>query len=166
MRYFFLLLFIGVSSISISQNFTKERDKFVKECQRAFVDPDQALFVREKLSKMIQSPGFTETQFAKMVDLSNSIYNSTSDYSFVYPLVKSCLFQSSNKFSGNFNSEWAKYLVDYQNEDAEELLAFLNFSSELFEFHSINSGDGFRWVFLKGELSWKKDKSLKLVCDD
>ena len=53
MRYFFLLLFIGVSSISISQNFTKERDKFVKECQRAFVEPDQVQFVREKLSKMI-----------------------------------------------------------------------------------------------------------------
>ena len=125
MRYFFLLLLIAFSSISFSQNFTKERDKFVKECQRAFVEPDQVQFVREKLSKMIQSPSFTEAQFAKMVDLSNSIYTATSDYSFVFPLVKSCLFQSSNKFSGNFNSEWAKYLANYQKEDAEKFLAFL-----------------------------------------
>ena len=166
MRYFFLLLLIAFSSISFSQNFTKERDKFVKECQRAFVEPDQVQFVREKLSKMIQSPSFTEAQFAKMVDLSNSIYTATSDYSFVFPLVKSCLFQSSNKFSGNFNSEWAKYLANYQKEDAEKFLAFLQFSADLFEFHSIKSNDGFRWVFLKGEFSWRQDKTLKLICDN
>jgi hypothetical protein len=166
MRGILTLFFLGSFIYSNAQNFTKERDKFIKECQRAFVQIDQQTFTKEKLPKLVESTQFTESQFSKMVDMSNSIYSSSSNYSLVYLFVKAALYQSHNKFSGNFNSEWAKYLTEYQQKEEDKFEEFLNFSANLFEFHSIKSSDGFRWVFLKGDLSWKKEKSLSLVCDD
>jgi hypothetical protein len=71
-----------------------------------------------------------------MVDMSNSIYSSSSNYSLVYLFVKAALYQSHNKFSGNFNSEWAKYVSEYQQKEEAEFEEFLNFSANLFEFHS------------------------------
>jgi hypothetical protein len=166
MRGILTLIFLGSFIYSNAQNFTKERDKFIKECQRAFVQIDQQTFTKEKLPKLVESAQFTESQFSKMVDMSNSIYSSSSNYSLVYLFVKASLYQSHNKFSGNFNSEWAKYIAEYQQKEEGKFEEFLNFSANLFEFHSIKSSDGFRWVFLKGDLSWKKEKSLNLVCDD
>ena len=166
MKHILTILFFHGFFVLFAQNFTKEKDKFIKECQRNFVQTDQVSFVRERLSKMVESPTFSDAKFSKMVDMANTTYAISSDYAMVFPLVKAFLFQSANKFSGNFNGEWAQFLLEYQKKDPEELLTFLNFSAELFEFHSINSGDGFRWVFLKGDLSWRKDKSLKLVCDE
>jgi len=166
MRGVLTLFFLGSFIYSYTQNFTKERDKFIKECQRVFVQIDQQTFTKEKLPKLIESTQFTESQFSKMVDMSNSIYSSSSNYSLVYLFVKAALYQSHNKFSGNFNSEWAKYVAEYQQKEEGKFEEFLNFSANLFEFHSIKSSDGFRWVFLKGDLSWKKEKSLSLVCDD
>jgi hypothetical protein len=166
MRGILTLFFLGSFIYSYAQNFTKERDKFIKECQRVFVQIDQQTFTKEKLPKLIESTQFTESQFSKMVDMSNSIYSSSSNYSLVYLFVKAALYQSHNKFSGNFNSEWAKYVAEYQQKEEGKFEEFLNFSANLFEFHSIKSSDGFRWVFLKGDLSWKKEKSLSLVCDD
>ena len=166
MRGILTLFFLGSFIYSYAQNFTKERDKFIKECQRAFVQIDQQTFTKEKLPKLVESTQFTESQFSKMVDMSNSIYSSSSNYSLVYLFVKAALYQSHNKFSGNFNSEWAKYVAEYQQKEEDKFEEFLNFSANLFEFHSIKSSDGFRWVFLKGDLSWKKEKSLSLVCDN
>lgn len=166
MKGILTLFFLGSFIYSYAQNFTKERDKFIKECQRAFVQIDQQTFTKEKLPKLVESTQFTESQFSKMVDMSNSIYSSTSNYSLVYLFVKAALYQSHNKFSGNFNSEWAKYVAEYQQKEEDKFEEFLIFSANLFEFHSIKSSDGFRWVFLKGDLSWKKEKSLSLVCDD
>lgn len=166
MRGILTLFFLGSFIYSYAQNFTKERDKFIKECQRAFVKIDQQTFTKEKLPKLVESTQFTESQFSKMVDMSNSIYSSSSNYSLVYLYVKAALYQSHNKFSGNFNSEWAKYVAEYQQKEEDKFEEFLNFSANLFEFHSIKSSDGFRWVFLKGDLTWKKEKSLSLVCED
>ena len=167
MRCILTLFFLACFISSNAQNFTKERDKFLKESQRAFTQSDDQLtFSKEKLPKLIESSTFTESQFSKMVDMSNSIFTSSSNYSLVYLYVKAAVYQSHNKFSGNFNSEWAKYVAEYQQKEEEEFEEFLNFSANLFEFHSLKSSDGFRWVFLKGELTWKKEKSLTLVCDN
>ena len=117
MRGILTLFFLGSFIYSYAQNFTKERDKFIKECQRAFVQIDQQTFTKEKLPKLVESTQFTESQFSKMVDMSNSIYSSSSKYSGVYLFVKAALYQSHNKFSGNFNSEWAKYLAEYQQKE-------------------------------------------------
>ena len=167
MRCILTLFFLACFISSNAQNFTKERDKFIKESQRAFTQSDDQLtFSKEKLPKLVESSTFTESQFSKMVDMSNSIFTSSSNYSLVYLYVKAAVYQSHNKFSGNFNSEWAKYVAEYQQKEEEEFEEFLNFSANLFEFHRIKSSDGFRWVFLKGELTWKKEKSLTLVCDN
>lgn len=166
LKCFFALIFIANCCFLSSQIFTKEKDKFIKECQRTFVQPDQVYFVKEQLSKLVESPNFTDAKFSKMVDRANSFYTATSDLSIVFPLIKAYLFQSFNKFPGDFNTEWADILMDYKSKEPEELLAFLQFSAELFEFYSIKSGDGFRWVFRNGDLSWQREKSLKLVCQE
>ena len=103
MKHILTILFFHGFFVLFAQNFTKEKDKFIKECQRYFVQTNQVSFVRERLSKMVESPTFSDAQFSKMVDMANTTYSISSDYAMVFPLVKAFLFQSANKFSGNFN---------------------------------------------------------------
>ncbi len=153
--YFFI-------SLVFAQNFTKDRDKFIKEAQRVFITETE--FVKEKLPKLVNSTLLSDAQFNKMIDGANSIYKTHADYLLSCLYVRACLFQVQNKFSSSFNAEWHQINSIYRDKEIEDYQKFIEFSADFFEFKRIASSDDFRWTFTAGSFEWNQEKGVKLVC--
>ena len=148
-----------------AQNFTKDRDKFIKETQRLFIEASELEFVKEKLPKLVSSTSLSDAQFNKMIDGANTIYKKHSDYLLSCLYVRACLFQVENKFNGSFNSEWNQINSNYLDKELEDFQKFIQFSADFFQFRSITSTDNFRWTFTAGSFEWNQEKGVKLFCN-
>jgi hypothetical protein len=160
----FSLFCLSISCLT-AQNFTKDRDKFIKETQRLFIAESELEFVKEKLPKLVNSTLLSDTQFNKMIDGANAIYKKHSDYLLSCLYVRACLFQVENKFNGSFNSEWNQINSIYLEKELEDFQKFIEFSANFFQYRSITSTDSFRWTFTSGSFEWNQEKGVKIICN-
>lgn len=160
-----LLLVLGNPLLSFSQTFSKEKEKFVKEIQRVFNEPDMENNVRVVFPAVITAPGFSEATFGKMVDGANAIFTAKSDVRLTYYYVASALYQHKNKFENDFSTVWAGLEKEYRAKDDEKYAEFMRFSYGLFRFKALQKNDNVLWVY-KGSMEWNLDKKPKIICTD
>jgi hypothetical protein len=170
MRKFYvaLICFIFAAFNTIqAQNFTKEREKFVKEWQRLATDEVAQDFCKDVLPKMMKSSALTDGQFSKIVDDCNTLKGKEVPiYPELFRYLASALYQVENKFPSVFNNEWNSILMGYQVKDPTKFSEFLEFSYDLFKYKAFYKQDDYRWCFEKGSMSWSNDKKLSIVCKE
>jgi hypothetical protein len=170
MRFTKLLLTISALlyfNASISQGFTKEREKFIKEWQKLVTDPDAAYFCKEVLPKMLKGTAINDGQFSKIVDNCNALQaKEVPIYPELYQFLASSLYQIENKFPSVFNTEWYSIVTGLQTKDPAKFTEFLDFSYDLFKYKTFYKEDGFRWFFEKGNMTWNTDKKLTIKCQE
>ncbi len=170
MRFTKLLLTISALfyfNTSIAQDFTKEREKFIKEWQKLVTDPDAAYFCKEVLPKILKGTTINDGQFSKIVDNCNALKaKEVPVYPELYQFLAASLYQIENKFPSVFNTEWYSILTGFQAKDLTKFTEFLDFSYDLFKYKSIYKEDGFRWFFEIGNMTWNNDKKLTIKCQE
>jgi hypothetical protein len=159
------LLLAGSSAIGFSQTFTKERDKFVKECRQIFVDESMQLNVQDVFPKVIEGAGLNDNQFAKMVDGANAILKSKEDYELAYFYVAAFVYQTKNKLGSDFFSTWLSLEKSYREKELDDYSEFMDFSYNLFRWKALFKDDNSVWIF-KGNLTWNSEKKLKIECSE
>ena len=164
-KIYFLLLGIGMPLLSFSQTFSKEKDKFIKEIQRAFTEPDMENNVRVIFPQVISSTGFSESTFGKMVDGANAIFTAKGDARLTYYYVASFIYQNKNKFDNDFSSAWAGLEKEYRNKEDEKYSEFMQFSYGLFRYKALQKNDNVLWTY-KGSMEWNLEKKPKIICTD
>jgi len=170
MKSLLLLLFtfaIAFTSFSQVQNFTKEREKFIKEWQKLASEPDMEYFCKEVMPKLLKGTTINDGQFSKIVDNCNSfLQKEVPIYPELYKFMAASMYQIENKFPSVFNTEWYSITVGLQSKDKAKFSEFLDFSFELFKYKSFYKEDGFRWFFEKGTMTWNNDKKLNIICQE
>lgn len=170
MKLFKLLLTIGVflyANTAEAQNFTKEREKFIKEWQKLVSEPDAVLFCKEVLPKMLKGTTINDGQFTKIVDNCNTLQGKEVPiYPELFYYLTSSLYQIENKFPSVFNSEWYSILIGLQTKDQEKFTEFMSFSNDLFKYKALYKEDSYKWFFEKGNMSWNTDKKLSIICQE
>lgn len=170
MKLFKLLLTIGVflyANTAEAQNFTKEREKFIKEWQKLVSEPDAVLFCKEVLPKMLKGTTINDGQFTKIVDNCNTLQGKEVPiYPELFYYLTSSLYQIENKFPSVFNSEWYSILIGLQTKDQEKFTEFMSFSNDLFKYKALYKEDSYEWFFEKGNMSWNTDKKLSIICKE
>jgi hypothetical protein len=123
----FICFLIGAINSSQAQNFTKEREKFVKEWQRLVTDEVAQDFCKDILPKMLKSSTITDGQFSKIVDDCNTLKGKEVPiYPELFRYLASALYQVENKFPSVFNNEWNSILMGYQIKDPTKFSEFLD----------------------------------------
>jgi hypothetical protein len=162
-------LFMGLLTLNLvvfAQPFSKNREKFVKESQKMFIEEPMQYNINQVFPNVIESTSLlSEGNFNRMVESANAIYKSSNDVQLTYLMVANHVYQSKNKWSSDFINTWIDLEKDYRTKDTDEHLAFLEFSYALFRFKALQKNDNAVWVF-KGDMAWNTEKKLKIVCTD
>lgn len=163
-----LLTVFGVYTTWSQQQFTKEKEKFVKEWQRLVSDPEAHDFCKDELPDLVvKSKKLTDGQFGKIVDNCNSLLGKQVPlFPEVYKYMVSAVCQVENNFPSVFCNEWYSILTGYQGKDEDKFIKFLDFSYDLFRYKSLYKQDDYRWSFDNGSLTWITDKKLSIECKE
>ncbi len=170
-RYTYLLVISCFLSIQVLGQvvFTKEKEKFAKEWQRAVSDPDAQEFCKEVLPKLLKSDKMTEGTFQKIADNCNSLQEKKmSVYPEVFMYLKCAVYQIENKFPSVFCNDWYSIMVGIHAKNNSKFEEFMQFSYNLYRYRALYKEDGYRWFFEKGNMAWASlsDKKLNIVCTD
>ena len=162
----FLFLLFGFNVLLNAQTFSKNREKFLKESQKLFIEEQMEYNVNQVFPSVIaNASSLSEGNFNRMVDAANAVYSSSNDIQLTYFMVATYVYQSKNKWSSDFTSTWVELERDYRAKDAEDYGPFLEFSYNLFRFKALHKNDNSVWVF-KGDMQWNTEKKLKIICSD
>jgi hypothetical protein len=170
-RYTYLLVIYCFLSIQVLGQvvFTKEKEKFAKEWQRAVSDPDAQEFCKEVLPKLLKSDKMTEGTFQKIADNCNTLQEKKmSVYPEVFMYLKCAVYQIENKFPSVFCNDWYSIMVGIHAKNNSKFEEFMQFSYNLYRYRALYKEDGYRWFFEKGNMAWASlsDKKLNIVCTD
>ena len=102
----YLIIFFSIN-FSFCQNFTNDRDKFVKEWMKFATTESEKEFCRNQLTDFLEKSKLSDFKFNKLVDdcnllVSNQFVINTDCYNFLAASV----YQELNSFKPSFNSEW------------------------------------------------------------
>ena len=162
-------LFMGLITLNLglfAQPFSKNREKFVKETQKMFIEEQMQYNINTVFPSVIGNNSLlSEGNFNRMVESANATYKASNDIELTYLMVASHIYQSKNKWSSEFINTWIELEKDYRIRDAEEYLAFLQFSYSLFRYKALQKNDNAVWIF-KGDMAWNTEKKLKIVCSE
>lgn len=148
-----------------AQTFTNDRDKFVKECHKTFVEADMEQTIKNDLPSIMSTSVINSVHLTKMVDGANAIMLEKNDLRIVYFFISSILYQQKNKFPSDFNATWSGLEKEFRKGDDTKYADFMAFSYSLFRYKALFSDDQTQWVF-KGGLEWNQDKKLKIICTE
>ena len=161
-----LVGFLTLNLVMFAQPFTKNREKFLKETQKMFIEEPMQYNINQVFPKVIENTSvLSESNFNRLVDAANAIYKTNNDVQLTYLMVATHVYYSKNKWSSDFFNTWIDLEKDYRTKDTDEHLAFLEFSYALFRFKALQKNDNAVWVF-KGDMAWNTEKKLKIVCTD
>ncbi|MFM7595539.1 MAG: hypothetical protein ACKO4Y_05105, partial [Flavobacteriales bacterium] len=161
-----ILLILGGNLVATAQTFSKNREKFLKESQKLFIEESMEYNVNQVFPAVISNAsGISESNFNRMVDAANAVFTASSDIQLTYFMVASYIYQSKNKWPSDFTSTWTELERDYRAKDSDEYGPFLEFSYNLFRYKALHKDDNSVWVF-KGDMQWNTEKKLKILCTD
>jgi hypothetical protein len=159
----FILIFYGFQSVC--QSFPKEREKFVKEASKVFIEEDMRYNVKDVFPVVITGNSLSEGNFNKMVDGVNALFESGYEARYAYLLVASYVYSSKNKFNAEFFNTWVGLEKTYRSKEVEVYAQFMEFSYPLFRYKALYKDDATQWRF-KGSMAWNTEKRVRIVCTD
>jgi hypothetical protein len=167
MNKILVILFVNLTYVSFnvySQQFSNEKEKFVKEWQKMLEDPNAQEFVKKELPKYFKSPKFSDSHFSNMVDACNLFYSKKVPiYPQLFNYMQCWVFQVNGNFSSSFNTDWQNIAKSYLDKE-EQLNYFIDFSTNLFKYNALSYQGDFNWAFERGNMVWNSDKKLSIVC--
>ena len=95
---FLLVVLISCTFQSVGQSFSKDREKFIKEASKVFLDDDMQHNVKDVFPAVISGNSLSDGNFNKMVDGANAIVELGYESRYAYLLVASYVYSSKNKF--------------------------------------------------------------------
>ena len=162
----FLILFLLLCGYGYTQELPKNRDKFIKESEKIFIEETMGYNVREVFPSFISNTAsFSDANFNKMVDAANASFKASEDIQVMYYMVCSYVYGYKNKWASDFFSTWIGIEKDYRAKEAEDYAEFMKFSYDLFRYKALINQESARWIF-KGTLEWNTEKKLKLICSE
>ncbi|MBP5984027.1 MAG: hypothetical protein KA734_09900 [Fluviicola sp.] len=171
MTKFFVTLLTSVlfASISFSQSYPMDKEKFVKVLQgftNEYLNKEQRDFLKEELQVSLTNGSFPEAYFKQMVETCNLLetkrlkpYPDVYSYVFsVYSFVKNK--QPASSFSAWHNS--VDKLLEARN--IKKFSDFIELSAGFFSQHCLAESSGFQWYFYGDYIFEFNDRPLlKLV---
>jgi hypothetical protein len=149
-----VLLAIGLFTFTLSYGqFTSDREKFVKEMQKALADyghNEEAGFIKKEFSAMLlETSDMPDKYFVKMVETVNAMQvRRLKPYPDMYRYVFSVYSFAKNKQPGSSYDAWhnsVDKLLEAKN--AKKFTDFMEFSSEFFSEKRIVKATNFDWYF-------------------
>lgn len=159
----FILIFYAFQSVG--QSFPKEREKFVKEASKVFIEEAMRYNVKDVFPVVITGNSLSEGNFNKMVDGVNALFESGYEARYAYLLVASYVYSSKNKFNAEFFNTWVGLEKTYRSKEVEVYAQFMEFSYPLFRYKALYKDDATQWRF-KGSMAWNTEKRVRIVCTD
>ncbi len=169
-KYFFSSLTIILLSYNISaQEFSNDREKFVKEFQKSLSEygkGDYTKFAKDDLPLMLlETQDFPNDYFIKMVETANNMlvkklkpYPEVYNYVFsVYSFVKA----KQSKESYNAWHESVDNMLDARN--IKKFEDFIEFSAGFFSQRRLSESPNFNWYFEGGTYTFKYDTKPSVV---
>jgi hypothetical protein len=161
---FYLIIFFSIN-FSFCQNFTKDRDKFVKEWMKFATTESEKEFCRNQLTDFLEKSKLSDFKFNNLVDecnllVSNQFVINTDCYNFLAASV----YQELNSFKPSFNSEWHEILFETLANNREKQIDFLKFSHYFFKSKKLFTEETFSWYFDSFAFSWETEKRLAIRC--
>tara|TARA_B100000508_G_scaffold125643_1_gene109714 strand:- start:4144 stop:8742 length:4599 start_codon:yes stop_codon:yes gene_type:complete len=165
MRYLFTLIIVLSVSISWSQTFSNNREKFIKEfdkLMRSSTSTNLSDFIDNKLTPMIAVPGnFPDDYFERMVSTSNMMiekrhraFPEVYNYVFsMYSLVK----KNQSKESYEAWHESLDQLLDQRNP--RRFREFIEVSGRFFSEDIVAVDPNFVWICRGGKYKFEYDKT-------
>ena len=153
-------------ALGYAQELPKNREKFIKESAKIFVDPTMEYNVNQVFPSVVSNTSLlSESSFTRMVDAANAVFSATNDEQLMYYMVCVHVYSVKNKWSSDFLSSWIGIEKDYRTKDVTDYLSFMEFSYRLFRFKALYKDESMTWMF-KGSMEWNSDKKLKLICSE
>lgn len=162
---FVCIFFFVPINFLFSQNFTNDRDKFVKEWMKFATTESEKEFCRNQLTDFLEKSKLSDFKFNKLVDdcnllVSNQFVINTDCYNFLVASV----YQELNSFKPSFNSEWHEILFETLANNREKQIDFLKFSHYFFKSKKLFTEETFSWYFDSFAFSWETEKRLAIRC--
>jgi len=159
------LVFISCTFQSVAQSFPKDREKFIKEASKVFLEEDMQHNVKDVFPTVISGNSLSDGNFNKMVDGANAVLELGYESRYAYLLVASYVYSSKNKFNAEFLNTWIGLEKTFRAKEMEDYAKFMEFSYPLFRYKALYKDDATQWRF-KGSMAWNTEKRIRIVCSD
>lgn len=159
------LVFISCTFKSLGQSFSKDREKFIKEASKVFLEEDMQHNVKDVFPVVISANSLSDGNFNKMVDGANAVLELGYEPRYAYLLVASYVYSSKNKFNAEFFNTWIGLEKSFRAKEMEDYAQFMEFSYPLFRYKALYKDDATQWRF-KGSMAWNTEKRIRIVCSD
>ena len=164
-RLLLILVFISCAFNSVGQSFPKDREKFIKEASKVFLEEDMHHNVKDVFPTVISGNSLSDANFNKMVDGANAVLELGYESRYAYLLVASYVYASKNKINAEFFNTWIGLEKTFRAKEMEDYVQFIEFSYPLFRYRALYKDDASQWRF-KGSMTWNTEKRIRIVCSD
>jgi len=150
--------------ISFSQSYSNDREKFVKEFQKALSDYGKGEFQnfskKEFPQLLLETSDFSESYFSKMVETCNLMETKKiKPYPSIYNYVFSVSAFVKNKQPKESYIAWHNSVDKLLNSrNVKKIKDFLEMSSGFFSESRIATSSNFKWYYTGGEYEFVYDK--------
>jgi hypothetical protein len=93
---FLLVVLISCTFQSVGQSFSKDREKFIKEASKVFLDDDMQHNVKDVFPAVISGNSLSDGNFNKMVDGANAIVELGYESRYAYWWLVMCILRKIN----------------------------------------------------------------------
>ena len=164
------LLLTGITTllffISFSQSYTNDREKFVKEFQKALSEYGRGEFhefsKKELPQLLLETSDFSDKYFLKMVETCNLMESKKiKPYPSIYNYVFSVsAFVKNNQTEENYIAWHSSVDKLLKSRNVKKIKDFLEMSEGLFSESRIATSSNFRWYYIGGEYEFIFDKKV------
>ncbi len=166
-----LILFVALVTCtftSIGQTYSNNREKFVKEFQKALSDYGKGEFhdfAKKELPELLLETGeFSDQYFSKMVETCNLIESKKlKPYPEVYNYVFSvAAFVKGKQSAESFNAWHSSVDKMLDNRNVKKFEDFIDFSAGFFSESRIATASNFSWYYIGGTYSFEYDNKASI----
>ncbi len=162
------LLLTGIitflATISFSQSYSNDREKFVKEFQKALSEYGRGEFQdfskKELPQQLLETSEFPDNYFTKMVEVCNLMESKKiKPYPTIYNYVFSVSSFVKNKQSNESYNAWHNSVDKLlKSRNVKKIKDFTTMSAGFFSVSSIATSSNFKWYYIGGEYEFVYDK--------
>lgn len=158
----FTFFLLSVTCI-YSQTFSSDRKKFIKDWAGIELTNSQQKVLKKEIAPYIEEGTMANGDFTFLVENCNAMAaERLSLKEEVFQFLISVVYQTKNKFSNTFITQWRDFF-SWSLKEGEDLNTFLNFSSSFFKENKLYIGSNSEWSFKQGTYDWlESGKSLKI----
>ena len=159
-----LLLVLMMSSMSIAQVYSDDKEKFVKEFQKALSEHGRGEiydFAKKELpGLLLGNSSFSNSNFSKMVEMCNQMHlKKRKTYPDIYNYVYAVsAFAKSNQTAESYNAWHSSVDKLLSGRNVKKFSEFLEMSEALFSESCIAESSSFSWYYVGGSFEFEYDK--------